>query len=298
MARIEIAPQAWFSAAELAEKALPGLPATKRGVQMLADREGWARRADDEGRPLARTRKGRGGGTEYHLSLLSGAAQARLAADAMPRARAERPDRDSMWMRHDRAPDGMKAEARRRLAVIDEIERFVQAGLGKEKALTTVVAQARRVAQAQGVEPPYGESTVRGWFSLIAGVDPADRLAYLVPGYVGRTRRVDCTREAFDLFASDYLRLSCPTYEGAYQRVLRAAAEHGWVVPSAKSLKRRLDAEFPQNVQLLCRKGPEALAHAYPHMDRSRAGIGALQIVNLDGHTWDNLALWPDGTKS
>lgn len=55
----------WYSAAELAELALPGLPGTDRGVQLLAERKGW----NDQPR-FARPREGRGGGMEYHVEIL------------------------------------------------------------------------------------------------------------------------------------------------------------------------------------------------------------------------------------
>ncbi|MDR2220681.1 MAG: DDE-type integrase/transposase/recombinase, partial [Methylobacillus sp.] len=45
----------WYSAAEIAEMKLPGLPGTKRNMNDLADRENWPRQ----------NRAGRGGGFEY-----------------------------------------------------------------------------------------------------------------------------------------------------------------------------------------------------------------------------------------
>ena len=65
----------WLSAREIAEAAasglMPGMPTTKQGVNVLADREGWAHT------PQARLRGGRegGGGLEYHVDLLPPAAQ-------------------------------------------------------------------------------------------------------------------------------------------------------------------------------------------------------------------------------
>lgn len=55
----------WRSASEWVEQGLPGLPTSKFGFIKAADREGWERR----------TRKGRGGGFEYHYSSLPEAAQ-------------------------------------------------------------------------------------------------------------------------------------------------------------------------------------------------------------------------------
>ncbi len=63
--------QVWFTAQEIADHSetgmLPGLPASKRGVNDLAERENWRRY-----HALARPRGGRegGGGYEYHLDLL------------------------------------------------------------------------------------------------------------------------------------------------------------------------------------------------------------------------------------
>lgn len=65
----------WLTAQEIADAKLAGLPATKRGVQMLAEREGWAHRRDRTGKPLWRERTGRGGGKEWHVSLLPTASQ-------------------------------------------------------------------------------------------------------------------------------------------------------------------------------------------------------------------------------
>ena len=57
--------KSWLSAAEIAAFALPGLPATERGVQLLARRSGW----------VSRPREGRGGGVEYSIDVLPAAAR-------------------------------------------------------------------------------------------------------------------------------------------------------------------------------------------------------------------------------
>ena len=66
--------QEWLTASEIAALRLAGMPATKRGVQKHAERHGW--RASTR----ARRRAGRGGGWEYHISLLPDAALADLLA--------------------------------------------------------------------------------------------------------------------------------------------------------------------------------------------------------------------------
>lgn len=57
--------KAWLTAQEIAELRLSGLPKTKRRVNALADRHDWS-----EDPERCRERAGRGGGLEYHVSLL------------------------------------------------------------------------------------------------------------------------------------------------------------------------------------------------------------------------------------
>ncbi|MFN7191690.1 MAG: DNA-binding protein, partial [Rhodospirillales bacterium] len=60
----------WFTAAELAALALPGLPGTKRRINAVAARESWPHR----------DRSGRGGGREYPRDALPRDARDELAA--------------------------------------------------------------------------------------------------------------------------------------------------------------------------------------------------------------------------
>jgi hypothetical protein len=289
--------QEWFSAGELARLGLPGLPTTTRGVLDVAAREGWAQGLCEVRGPLARPRRGRGGGTEYHVSLLPEAARTRLAAPAA--ATPERLDRDSMWIRWERLPDGFKARARTRLEIVERIEALERGGLRRARAVDEVVRQVLREARAGGVEPEVSScGTIYAWLKRIDGVAAHDRAAYLAPDYAGRTVTAQLPHDAFELYKADYLRQSRPTHAACYRNLQRMAADRGWNLPSAKTLQRRLDAEVPMPVQTLCRKGQEAVAHAFPHLERDRSSITPMQIGNLDGHTWDVRVQWPDGTIS
>lgn len=62
----------WYSAAEIAELGLPGLPGTERNIRALAERSGWNAHSR-----YARPREGRGGGMEYRIELLP--VEARMA---------------------------------------------------------------------------------------------------------------------------------------------------------------------------------------------------------------------------
>lgn len=68
----------WWTLPELAARNLPGLPGTKQGLAALSLRGGWRDAARADGSPLARKRRGLGGGWEYHVALLPLEAQAAL----------------------------------------------------------------------------------------------------------------------------------------------------------------------------------------------------------------------------
>ncbi len=76
----------WFTARELTTLNLPEIPATERAVQLSAKRCDW------QSTSLARKRKGRGGGWEYHIDLLPEAARAdldkRVALQELERSKA------------------------------------------------------------------------------------------------------------------------------------------------------------------------------------------------------------------
>ena len=65
-------PKVWMTAREIADLDLINAPSTESGVVRLAKREGWNEST------LSRPRAGRGGGREYHVSLLNGDAIAEI----------------------------------------------------------------------------------------------------------------------------------------------------------------------------------------------------------------------------
>ena len=294
----------WFTLAELAALDLPGLPRTKRGLLNVAQRDGWDHRQDEEGAPLARRRRARGGGTEYHLSVLPEAAKVKLMARAGsgPRPKTAAPaadSRESAWARYDRLPASMKAAAKDRLEIIQRVEQLMRAGLGKAKACETVTAQALREARARGESKrPFGLTALNDWFSRIAGVDSSDRLAYLAPHYVGRTAVADCSDEAWLMFRSEYLTNSRQSAEAAHAKVAVLGEERGWTVPSCKTLLARTRREIDPVTLVYLREGEPGLERRFPTPRRSVADLDILHAVNVDGHELDIMVEWADGTVS
>lgn len=285
----------WFSVAELLEAGLPGLPGTRRGLLNLVAREGWESRQGPDGSALSRPRKGRGGGSEYHASLLPEAARARLLT-ARPASPAAEPaeSRESVWARFERLPDSLKVAARERLGVLQRVELMQKHGMRRGRAIDEVAAQAAREAKIAGERPAFSASTLYGWFGLVAGVAELDRLAYLAPAYAGRTEIADCDPAIWRAYKSDYLRPR-RTFAAAYRFAAELAEKAGVALPSAKTLQRRLEREVSRLTIILLKEGEDALKREFPYIERDETTFHAMEAINVDGHKWDVLVDFGDG---
>lgn len=279
----------FFSPAELAAMNLPWVPNTKQGIQAIADREAWNRPVWQDIR--WRERAGRGGGIEYHFSLLPQPAQIKLATvfsqveEASEREQSKRSlTRLEMWSWYDALPDKKKDEAKKRAQVLDAVRALVAHGMGKALAVRQTASYFQ-----------VSISSFYEWEDRVAIQARPDWLPYLAPRHAGRAVTVDCDPAAWEMLKSDYLRPEAPTFLACFRRVERTAAEHGWTLPSQRTLQRRMDA-LPEALTVLAREGAEAAARMYPAQRRDRSGFHALEAVNADGHVWDVFVRWPDGT--
>jgi len=282
----------WFTPADLAALALPGMPTTARAVQLMAQRENWKRPdwqwpTNEQGR--WRRREARGGGVEYHYSLLPTRARAKVvsmhvtpAGDERAEAKADLSHRE-MWTFFDALPDKKKEKAREKLAALDEINALIVSGMHKDIACQMVATQ-RDIAVR----------TVYNWRGLVAGKDRADWLPYLAPRHVGTMTEAHCDAEAWEYLKGDYLRLERPNFSDCYRRLTRIAQGNGWSIPSDDALLRRIQA-LPTPLLVLARDGVDALKRMFPAQERDRSVFHALEAVNADGHKWDVWVRWPDG---
>lgn len=285
----------WFTATELAELNLPDVACTARGVNATAKREGWKGIVNTLQQPLSRRRNAKGGGYEYHYSLLPTRAQLKLTADARRRkANTEEPCRKAartdqgyadMWAWFDMLPDSKKRKAERRLSILESVKALTRGGLNKNFAV-------EQIAEDEGVS----SSTIWNWSRLVDGVDRAHWLPFLAPKHTGRTETVECDPKAWSALKADYLRKSQPPFEACYLRLKRLAEDNGWSIPSSRTLERRMKTEIPKAVIVHLREGAEKLKEMYPPQERDRSMFHALEAVNIDGHKWDVFVKWPDGT--
>ncbi len=267
--------------------ALPGMPAERSAVAHFARRMRWHK--TDKARPRA----GRGGGAEYHYSLLPPEAQAAIilkfrqpvaddvSSEMMPRAQGGQTAWDWFWRQTERR----RQEGAHRISVLLRVEELARTGGGRVWAI-----------EATSREEGIGVSTIRDWFGLVRGVERSDWLPALTPVARGGARqKISVADEVWAVFKADYLRPSEPSFEACYRRTAAIAAAKGWKMPTARTLHRRVDELNPGAV-VLARKGNQKLKEFYPAQTRSRAHFHALQAVNTDGHKWDVFVRWPDGT--
>jgi len=278
-------PREWFTAAELAQLQLPGVPHDKRAMNRHARASRWLIQHDKMGNPLARPREARGGGLEFHVSLLPGPARIELGRKIGETVLVTAEDQmAASWRWYDLQSGAVKAEAEARARVIAQFDTLLQSGLSRTLAVTALAHEHRKSAQ-----------TIWNWLKLVEGVAPHHRLPALAPQRKGGGREADIDEDLWRIFLSDYLRLEAPTMTSCYDRTAAIAKERGLRMPSERSLRRKAEREIDPRVLLFRRHGSEALRRSIPAQRRTVAHLHAMEVVNIDGHKFDVFVKTGDG---
>lgn len=274
-------PKEWFSAADLAELRLPGLPAEVRSVQRRAVDERWGERRNLAGELLARPRGARGGGLEFHLEVLPIAARQELIRRGIsaetPEQAAEMTAAEALWDWLGQQPEKVRAEAQKRLDAVKEVHLLH----GQMKVAKNIAV--REVAAKHSVS----QATLWNWLKAVIGIDRRDWLPALAPRRKGGGKVADIPDELWQLFKSDWLRLYAPPIAASYNSVKKRAKELGVAIPSVKAFQRKIEREIDPYVVILMREGPDALQSHVPSIRRTVSDIGVLEWVNIDGHVFD-----------
>ncbi|MDB5658346.1 MAG: Integrase, catalytic region [Cypionkella sp.] len=278
--------QEWWTAEEIAVAALPDLPASKRGVNMHAERLCWR----ENGPNSARRREGKGGGWEYNWQLFPDRAkrkmlQAAAVKSAAPQAPA-RQSRDEAWEWFEALPQSVKDKALARLKIIQQVE-ALEALQGRGRHMAAV-----DIAKISGT----GTRTIWTWFQMIEGVRSDDRLAYLAPrnrAAATRARAKDFSPEFFEVLKGDFLRLGPVPFADSYRRSIRIAEKKGWDTLPERTMRRVMDRRVSKVTQVLAREGVEALQRLYPPQMRDKTALAPMEAVNADFHKFDVFASWP-----
>ncbi|MEM5477146.1 transposase domain-containing protein [Pacificibacter sp. AS14] len=280
MSRVEPS-KIWWSADELAASKLPTLPGTRQGVNLLA--AAWRLQAG-----CAERKAGRGGGWQYHWSVLPLEARKALLARTEVAADAK-PERGAAWAAFDGLPQKTKDEATRRLTIIQQVEELVSIGTTQVAAVDAIAAQTTKASPR----------SIYNWFKMIEGVADEDRLAYLAPRHRLVQRKATSsteTRPFMEFLTSLYLRLEAPTFKDCYRDALRVAKSKGWTTVHERTAIRRIEKDVPRVTTVFAREGLKGLMRCFPAQIRDRSGLHALEAVNADCHKIDVFVEWPDGT--
>ncbi len=278
----------WWTAAELAELGLPGLPGDKRSINRRAQEERWTSRCGADGELLVRPRQARGGGVEFHVSLLPPQARLDLSRRGLsgdaPAPQAVDPDIGG-WRWYEGQSGKMQREAECRLNAIREIELLEDAGMTATAAVADVSVRIKA-----------SKATLWNWRKLVEGVAVKDRLPALAPRRKGGGSMADIDANLWTIFKSDYLRPSAPTLASCYARIAKIADEKGLSLPSEKTFRRRFEAEVDPAIVKLRREGEEALSRSVPSQRRTVEHMHAMEHVNIDGHRFDVFVKDENGT--
>jgi putative transposase len=287
----------WWTAAEIAQARLPGMPGSKRGVQSRIAAEGWDR---DRTRCRARAQRG-GAAAEYHWTLLPAAAVKALrdrgalpdlagtpaAEPATPPPDPQELPPDAAWERFKALKPAARRAAEQRLAVLREVQSHIAGGMAATPA-------KKAAAHSAGVD----YATLKRWFARVAGQPPQHWLPYLADTSAGRVRpalRVALDSDLLDILAADYCRLEKPAFTACYRRLQTVARKRGVALPHPNTVERRLRDHLPADVIRMTRQGLSTF-NAIPPQIRDRSGLHAMQAVNSDFHRCDVFVRWEDGT--
>lgn len=276
----------WFSAEAIVAARSDELPATVRGINKLAERAGWRRDGKRARKVIGRGRPR----WEYHISLLPYAAQMRLVLmhhDEGAERQASVDYSTKLWTRYERLAKRAKNEAARRLEIMERFQRYHRSGLTVDAA-----------AVVTGFDTGIDRSTVHNWRKLVDGVARADWLAALAPQWRSAASFADCHPAAWEVLTSDYLRPEKPSFSACCRRMRRVAKDNGWApIPSDRALDRRVKKELAPAAVALARSGKDKAKTLYPAQRRSRAGLHAMEAVNMDGHRLDVFVRVPHSEK-
>lgn len=140
-------------------------------------------------------------------------------------------------------------------------------------------------------------STVKRVLYAVKGYERCDWVALFLPQYPAKKEslKAEFTPEAWETFKADYLRLEVPTLAGCFDRLCITGKEKGWVIPSKKTVERKVQDDIPHAQVVFLREGGHALRMLYPAQQRSVLEMHALEHINGDGYLHNVFVQWHNG---
>lgn len=195
---------------------------------------------------------------------------------------------ETIWENYSRKSAGIKAEALRRVQILDEYFELI------ELKMSIGNAEAIIMNRHSGVS----KTTLWNWRKRVDGHHRQYWEAILAPHYVGRSK-MEIHPQAWATFRIEYGKQSGIDATVAYRETVKAAKANGWgELPSCKTFVRRWNSDVPENEKILSRKGTTALKESLPHLNRDFTTLAIHELWESDGRVADVSCRWPDGTVS
>jgi putative transposase len=128
--------------------------------------------------------------------------------------------------------------AEMRLSAVVDALASIKAGVSPGQAMTVA-----------GGKVGVGKHTMYRWYALVEGRPKDQWLALLDPdaSYGHRAGQFSYPDEAYEFYKAVYLKTKPPSKSQAYSALVAEAKKRGWVIPSERSMLRRLQADGVQS---------------------------------------------------
>lgn len=155
---------------------------------------------------------------------------------------AKRTTAEKQWDDYARQSGVAKQRAMDRLAVINQVEELMKAGITKSAAVSALASIGNTSA-----------ASIWNWLGAVSGISRHDRLAYLAPRLKGGGRMAAVEVSVLDRLAADYLRPERPSWADCVRRVQAHAERRGVALPHARTLWRRFCSIYDRPTMALHR---------------------------------------------
>jgi hypothetical protein len=183
----------------------------------------------------------------------------------------------------ERLPSSLQEEAHRRARAM--------VALASLDPSLPLMERYRLAAQDTGVS----EGSLRRWRRSTKNLARADWPAALVPAWgASAPPKAELTEDAWQYILNEWACQSKPALAPIYRRAKKLACEHGWMLPSKKTIQRRIN-EIPAPQRAYLREGEKGLDRYYPSLRRNYATLHLHQMWCSDGRKADLFCEWPDG---
>lgn len=294
--------QVWFTAGEIADLAkrsgLKSLPQSRSGIVNMIEQNDW-----DSVRDLVRKRRGKGGGNEYHISLLADDLQSYVQGQALKDIEvADRQSHQALEERRQKELATTDLTGRQRqvmearatiLGMIDQQQN--EHGLSRRQAVMRFLAEIHSTPKYADIistgndrakrTSNVSKATLYNWYKL----RDETGIAALAPKL---TRKPSDLPIWFDGFLAFYARPQKPAAARALRNYAKSLRDPS-LAPNYDQVQRalkKLDMSIEDGGTIARHRGREgklALKARMAYVTRSTAGMLPTYVYTADGQTFD-----------